>query len=168
MIIPNNGELNINDLPVGGYRRNETLECLSDVPYRGRVPKAYWKYTDNTFEDHKVDDIRCKGDKCKSPYIGWQSAMGIYKKGDRYYHVLRLGRRFENASKGLFTCYFEGCLPVSIEIGECEVKIIIVVSFLSGLYIVKRCMNACTQCFHVWARIIILLARPIMPYYCYM
>ena len=125
-IIPTNDygqateEVDINDLPVGGCRRYDTLECLSDVPYRGRVEKAYWKYTDEYLVDHKIDDIRCKGNDCWK--FGWQSTMGIYRKGKRYYSVLRLGRRFENATVGLFTCHFEGCPAVSVDIGECEVK----------------------------------------------
>ena len=112
----------ITDLPVGGCRRYESLECLSDVPYRGRMEVAYWKYTDGiTLKDHKVDDIHCKDDECKSPYIGWQSSKGIYRKGTRYYGVVRLGRKFENATtEGLFTCHFEGDsnTPVSVNIGE--------------------------------------------------
>ena len=121
VIIPNNGEVEVAGLPVGGCRRYDTLECLSDVPYQGRVEKAYWVYTDNTLEDHEVDDIRCEGNECWK--FGWQSTMGIYKKGNRYYNVLRLGRRFENATIGSFTCHFEGCPSVSVNIGECEVKI---------------------------------------------
>ena len=116
--------MSIDNLPVGGYRRYDTLECLSDVPYRGRVEKAYWKYTDlDTCEEHVIDDIRCKGDKCKSPDIGWQSTLGIYKEGKRYYNVLRLGRRFETATAGWFTCYFkeDSNSPVSAAIGECEI-----------------------------------------------
>ena len=101
--------MSITELPVGGYRRYETLECLSDVPYRGRVEKAYWKYTDDTLVDHKVDDIRCKTTGgCKSPKIGWQSTKGIYKKGNSYFGVVRLGRNATNPIVGLFTCYFEG------------------------------------------------------------
>ena len=120
-IIPSNGKVNITDLPVGGCRRYDTLECLSELPYRGRVEKAYWKYTDDTLENHEVDDIRCNGDDCWR--FGWQSTMGMYKKGKKYYNVLRLGRRFETASEGLFTCHFEGCPAVSVNIGECEVKL---------------------------------------------
>ena len=117
-IIPENGEVNINDLPVGGYRRYETLECLSDVPYRGRMEKAYWKYTDDRdHKDHKVDDIRCK-DECKSPDIGWRSTLGIYKNKTEYYGVVRLGRHNEAAAAGVFTCHFEGDSdgPVSVKI----------------------------------------------------
>ena len=98
----------ITDLPEGGCRRYDTLECLSDVPYRGRVEKAYWNYTDpNTGEEHLVDDIRCKSDECESPDIGWQSSRGIYRKGKSYYNVVRLGRKFKNAAVGEFTCHFE-------------------------------------------------------------
>ena len=111
-IIPKDGEVNIIDLPVGGCRRYETLECLSDVPYRGRVEKAYWKYTDpDTLVEHKIDDIRCKTtDRCKKSEIGWQSSKGIYKNkmDKKYYGVVRLGRTKENAEVGIFTCYFEG------------------------------------------------------------
>ena len=118
-IIPRNGEVNINDLPVGGSGRYDTLECLSEVPYRGRIGVAYWKYTDpDTLADHKVDDINCEGDECKSPHIGWQSTLGIYRNGSSYYGVVRLGRRFENATEGLFTCHYEGdrYTPVSVNI----------------------------------------------------
>ena len=108
-IIPKDGEVNINDLPVGGCRRYDSLECLSDVPYQGRMEVAYWKYTDpNTLEDHLVDDIRCKDDECESPDIGWQSSKGIYRKGSSYFGVVRLGRTKGNADLGHFTCYFEG------------------------------------------------------------
>ena len=118
-IISKDGEVNITDLPVDGYRRYETLECLSDVPYRGRVEKAYWKYTDNFLVDHEVDDIRCKTTgRCKNPEIGWQSTKGIYKNGESYFGVVRLGKRFENAATGIFTCHFEGDSnsPVSVNI----------------------------------------------------
>ena len=120
-IIPKNGEIVITDLPVGGCRRYDSLECLSDVPYRGRMEKAYWKYTDpDTLEAHEVDDVNCKDDECKSPYIGWQSSENIYKKGKRYYGAIRLGRKFTNATLGHFTCHFEGDsdTPVSVNIGE--------------------------------------------------
>ena len=124
-IIPNNGEVNIATLPVGGCRPFDSLECLSDVPYRGIVEEAYWVYTDpNTLEDHVVDDTHCNGDECKSPDIGWQSNMGIYKKGKRYYNVVRLYRKAENAVEGVFTCYIEGDSnsPVSVTIilSECN------------------------------------------------
>ena len=123
-IIPGIEEVEITDIPVGGYRRYDTLECLSDVPYRGRVENAYWVYTDpNTLEYHVVDDIRCKDDddhKCGK--FGWQSTLGIYKKGKEYYSVVRLGRRNENAARGVFTCHFEG-ESVSVYVGECEVFI---------------------------------------------
>ena len=119
-----------------GCRRYETIECLSDMSYQGIFEKAYWVYTD---EDHLVDNIRCKDDECKNPDIGWQSSRGIYRKGKRYYNAVRLGRTKKNAAVGKFTCHFEGESPVSVNImiGECEVKIILVVSFLSGLYIMK-------------------------------
>ena len=120
-IIPNNGEVNITEFPVGGCRRYDTLECRSDVPYRGRMEVAYWKWTDDTLKDHKVDHINCKGDKCESPYIGWWSTNGIYRKGKRFYGMIRLGRKFENTTLGLFTCHFEGDrkdTTVSVRIGE--------------------------------------------------
>ena len=121
-MIPSDGEVDITDLPVGGCRRYDTLECLSDVSYRGKVEKAYWEYTDpHTLENHLVDDIHCEDDECKSPYIGWQSSKGIYKKGKQYYNTVRLGRRFKNATEilpAVFTCYFEGHTPVSVNIGE--------------------------------------------------
>ena len=115
-VIPHNGVVNINDLPVGGSGRRDTLECLSDVPYRGRVVTAYWVYTDDTLEDHMVDDIHCKGDKCENPDIGWQSSLGIYRNGRRYYGLVRLIRRFENATLGLFTCHYEGDNNISVSI----------------------------------------------------
>ena len=117
-IIPKDGEVHITDLPVGGCRRYDTLECLSDVPYRGRVEKAYWKYTDLDLKDREVDDIRCKGKDCWK--FGWHSNLGIYKKGKKYFGVVRLGRRFENATTGIFTCHFEGDSdsPVSVNISE--------------------------------------------------
>ena len=95
------------DLPVGGCRRYDTLECLSDVPYRGRLENAYWVYTDpNTCEDYPVDDMRCENnDDHECWKYGWQSTLGIYKKGKKYYNVLRLGRRFENATSGLFVSF---------------------------------------------------------------
>ena len=117
MIIPDGGEVNITDLPVGGCRRYDTLECLSDVPYQGKVEKAYWNYTDKTLVDHKVDDIHCKNDddhKCWE--FGWQSTLGIYKKGKKYYGVVRLGRRFKNATAGYFTCHFEGDSGPSVSV----------------------------------------------------
>ena len=119
--------MNITDLPVGRCRRYESLECLSDVPYQGRMEKAYWKYTDPiTLMEYKVDDIRCKvRPKCKSPDIGWWSIKGIYKKGKRYYNVLKLGRVSEEAAVGLFTCHIEGDSnsPVSVIIGESKSRI---------------------------------------------
>ena len=123
--IPDNGEVEITDLPIGGCRRYDTIECLSDVPYRGRVEKAYWEYTDPNDLDkyYKVDDIRCEDDddhKCWE--LGWQSTLGIYKKGKEYYSVVRLGRRNETAASGVFTCHFEG-ESVSVYVGECEVFI---------------------------------------------
>ena len=110
--------MNINDLPIGGRRRYDTLECLSDVPYQGRKEAAYWMYTDDTLVDHMVDDIHCKSYKCNSPYIGWQSSKGIYRNGSSSFGVVRLGRRFENAALGLFTCHYEGDSnsPVSVSI----------------------------------------------------
>ena len=144
-IIPENGEVEIGDLPVGGCSSYDTLECLSEVKYRGRVEKTYWNYTDpNTFKDSRVDDIRCKDDECKSPDIGWQSNLGIYRKGKAYYGVVRLGRSSENAAEGLFTCRFEEETPVSLNIvGECEDKIIIVVChfFQDLIYIMEIHMN---------------------------
>ena len=143
-IIPDYGEVVITDLTVGGCRRYDTLECLSDVKYRGRVEKAYWKYTDQyTLEEHLVDDIHCKDDKCKRPdnATGWQSNRGIYRNGSSYYGVVRLGRTKENAVKGLFTCYFEGDSKYEVSvniIGECEVKIM-----LGFIYIVKICVYVC-------------------------
>lgn len=79
-------------------------------------------YTDlDTLEDHLVDDICCKDDECKSPYIGWRSSRGIYRKDKRYYNVVRLSRKVENATilmhMGHFTCHFEGS-SVSVSIGE--------------------------------------------------
>ena len=134
-IIPTNDEgqatedVDINDLPVDGYRRYETLECLSDVKYRGRVPNAYWEYTDKSLAEysstdpntdvHRVDDIRCKGDKCESSNIGWHSTLGIYRKGRSYYFVLRLGRSDENAKEGFFTCIFGESERVTVKICEC-------------------------------------------------
>ena len=119
-------EVHITDLPVGGCRRYETLECLSNVIYRGRVEKTYWKYTDDSLVDHVIDDIRCEDtDDHECWEFGWQSNLGIYKKGKKYYYVLRLGRQNETATKGLFTCHFEGDAGVDVSvniIGECEVK----------------------------------------------
>ena len=130
-IIPKDGEVSITELPVGGCSRYDSLECLSDVPYRGRVEKAYWMYTDpyTPTITQRVDTIRCKDDECTSTDIGWWSARGIYKKGKGYYGVVRLGRRFENARWGLLTCVFEE-KNVSVTIGECE---IIERYFFSGL-----------------------------------
>ena len=34
--------------------------------------------------------------------------MGIYRKGRKYYGVVRLGRTKEQPAVGTFTCYFEG------------------------------------------------------------
>ena len=138
-IIPDGGEVNITDLPVGGCSRYDTLECLSDVPYRGKVEKAYWKYTDlDTLKNHEVDDIRCKDDECKSPDIGWQSNLGIYKnKADKiYYGAVRLGRQSEAAAAGVFICHFEGDSdePVSVNIvtmKTVEREDIIILGFIS-------------------------------------
>ena len=121
--------MNLNDLPVGGYRRYNTLECLSDVKYRGRVEKAYWVYNNPYFEtlnSSLVDSIHCnKTGGCQNPDIGWQSNRGIYRsKNDKtYYGVVRLGRSRENAMEGSFTCVFEGDsnTPVSVNIfKECK------------------------------------------------
>ena len=117
--------MEITDLPVGGCRRYDSLECLSEVPYRGKVEEAYWVYTDlDTCEDHVVNDSRCEGDECWK--FGWQSTLGIYKKDEKYYSVVRLGRQNETAAGGVFTCHFKGDSnpPVSASInyiGECEV-----------------------------------------------
>ena len=125
-MIPNNGEVVITDLPVGGCRRYDSLECLSHVEYQGRVLKAYWKYTNTTsLQEFLVEDFRCQFRRnCKSPGIGWLSARGIYRKGKSYYNVLRLGRVSEKAAVGLFTCNFEEDNedPVSVNIVPCESK----------------------------------------------
>ena len=141
-IIPDGGEVVIDDLPVGGCRRYDSLECLSDVEYRGPgiFEKAYWVYND--LEDSLVDGIHCKGDECKSPDIGWQSSRGIYRKGSRYYGAVRLGRKLKNAAVGRFTCHFEG-ESVSVNIlGKREVIEISI--FLRTLY--NYIMNIC--CIH--------------------
>ena len=108
--------MSLTDLPVGGCRRYDSLECLSDVEYSGpgMLPEAYWVYLEDSLV---IDTIRCKGDECKSPYIGWQSSKGIYRKGKKYYNAVRLGRRSKNAATGQFTCHFEGD-SVSVNIGE--------------------------------------------------
>ena len=125
-VIPDSGEVNINELPPGGCRRYDTLECLSDVPYRGRKEKAYWKYTDTiTLTENMVDDIRCKlYSKCKSPDIGWWSTRAIYRKGKDYFNSLRLGMASNKAEVGLFTCHIEGDdkTPVSVNIVKGESK----------------------------------------------
>ena len=112
--------MNITDIPVGGCRRYETLECRSNVPYQAVLRTAYWVYTSNTLEDHHVDDIRCNmtTNRCRNSDIGWWSRKGIYKKGKRYYGLVRLGKRFENATVGRFTCHYEGDIdsPVSVNI----------------------------------------------------
>ena len=119
--------MDITDFPVGGFRHYDTLECLSDVPYRGIMVKAYWKYTDPiTLREYKVDDIHYKvRPNCRSPDIGWRSTRGIYKKDTSFYSLLRLGRFSENATVGLFTCHIEGDRdsPVSVTIGESKDKI---------------------------------------------
>ena len=126
-VIPNGGNVNITDLPPRGCRRYNTLECQSDVPYRGRMERAYWKYTDPiTLTEYKVDDIRCKDcPKCKSPDIGWRSTTAIYRKGKNYFNSLRLGMACDKAAAavGLFTCHIEGDSnsPVSVNIGESKV-----------------------------------------------
>ena len=119
--------MNITDLPVGGCRRYDSIECRSKVPYRGRLEKAYWVYTDlTTGEKSRVDDIRCEArDRCKSTDIGWQSSRGIYRKGRRYYNALRLSRRSKCATGGEFTCHFndDSNSPVTVNIGECKIKV---------------------------------------------
>ena len=106
--ISNDEEVNIATLPEGGCRRYDTLECLSDVPYRGRVEKAYWVYTDPfTEKTYDVPSIRCRGNTCNHA-LGWQSSMGIYRKGRKYFGVVRLGRTKEQPAEGNFTCYFDG------------------------------------------------------------
>ena len=133
-IIPNNGEVDITDLPVGGCRRYDTLECLSDVPYRGRLENAYWEYTNPKTGEKRVDTIRCKGDECKSPYIGWQSSRGIYRKGRRYYGVVRLGRKFKNATAGYFTCHFKGDSGPSVSVNIFSEYIHEFMSYLTAKY----------------------------------
>ena len=95
--------------------------------------KAYWKYTNITsLQEFLVDDFRCKSRRnCKTPYIGWWSARGIYRKGQSYFNVLRLGRVTKNATVGLFTCNFEEDNedPVSVNIVACESKDKIVILF---------------------------------------
>lgn len=110
--------MKITDISVGDCRRYNTLECRSDVPYQGRVEKAYWKFTDDTLVDHVVDDIHCRDDECESPDIGWESSKGIYRNGNSYFGAVRLGRTKANAEVGLFTCHFEGDSkePVSVSI----------------------------------------------------
>ena len=140
-IIPNNGEVVITDLLVGGCRRYDSLECLSDVPYRGRMEKAYWKYTDtHTLKDLRVDDIRCNTSitgRCKNPEIGWQSSKGIYRNkiDNKYYGVVRLGKTKDDAELGHFTCYFEGDSDdkqVSVNIVEREDMIVtLILGFIS-------------------------------------
>ena len=138
-IIPEDGEVVITDLPVGGCRRYDSLECLSDVQYRGRVENAYWEYTDPyTLITQRVDTIRCKDDECNSTDIGWWSARGIYKKGKKYYGVVRLGRHFENARWGLLTCVFEE-KTVSVTIGECD--IIAMLFYLRTLTLIATCIQ---------------------------
>ena len=78
-------------------------------------------YTDPFYlEDHEVDDIYCKGDECRNADLGWWSRKGKYRIGNRYYGMVRLGKRFENATAGLFTCHYEGDRPVSVHIFESE------------------------------------------------
>ena len=124
-IIPNNGEVNITDLPVGGCRGYDSLECLSDVKYQGRidVENTYWIYFDPiTRIEYEIDDVRLK--VRESPDIGWRSARGIYRKGISYYNVLRLGRVSEKPAVGLFTCHIEGDSnsPVSVNIINSKFK----------------------------------------------
>ena len=80
-------------------------------------------YTDPiTLNEIRVDDIRCKvRRKCESSDIGWWSARGIYRKGKSYFGVLRLGRAFEEAAVGVFTCHYEGS-AVSVNIIASESK----------------------------------------------
>ena len=116
--------MNITALPVGECRGYESLECLSNVKYYPlRVDKAYWVYTDPiTLEQSRVDDIRCEvRHNCESSDIGWWSARGIYRKGESYFGVLRLGRVVERAAVGLFTCVYEGS-TVSVNIIASESK----------------------------------------------
>ena len=123
-MIPNGGEVVITDLPVHGCRRHNTVECLSDVIYRGRVEKLYWTYTNTTsLQEFLVDDFRCHHD-CKTPYIGWWSVRGIYRKGKFYFNALKLGRVTKNATVGLFTCHLEveNGDPVSVNLVACEYK----------------------------------------------
>ena len=121
------------DFPDLGCKRLDSLECLSGVPYPGRMVKAYWKYTDPiTLKEYKVDDIHCNFRpklKCESPDIGWRSARGIYRKDKRYFNVLRLGMVSEEPAVGLFTCHIEedSKSPVSVYIVESESNIIIVI-----------------------------------------
>ena len=101
-------------------------------------------YTDDSAVlDHVVDTIHCKGDKCKSPDIEWQSSRGIYIQCSENQKLA--------AAVGKFICHFEGESPVTVNImiGECEVKIILVVSFLSGLYIYHEIKD--THEHSVWA-----------------
>ena len=109
--------MEITDLPVGGCRRHDTLECLSDVEYRGEFGMAYWVYTDSTLENHLVDGMCNKtANGCRNSDIGWHSTLGIYKKDKRYYGVVRLGRKFENATQGLFTCHSENDSGFSVSV----------------------------------------------------
>ena len=120
--------MNITDLPViidgcRGYAYN-SLECLSDVKFQGlrrvNAENAYWMYTDQiNHTEYKIDDVRCHN--CKSPDIGWQSTTGIYRNGNSYYYVLRLGRVSEEAAVGLFTCHIKEDSD-SVNITACESK----------------------------------------------
>ena len=126
VVIKKGEEVNIANLPEGGCRRYDTLECLSDVKYRGRLEKAYWVYTDPFTNDKcRIPSIRCKGDKCNHA-LGWQSSMGIYRKGRKYFGVVRLGRikKHRYPAEGNFTCYFEGDRDFSASV-KCECKAII-------------------------------------------
>ena len=50
--------------------------------------------------------------------------MGIYRKGRKYYGVVRLGKTKKQPAEGNFTCYFEGDRDFSASV-ECECKAII-------------------------------------------
>lgn len=112
-----NGLTDIKDkyYPVGGCRRYNTLECLSDVKYRGRVENAYWAYVcPHSDEECRLDGT---GGECEcNQDVGWHSYMGIYKNGTKYYGTVRLGRTSARALEGTFKCYFEddSNTPVSV------------------------------------------------------
>ena len=115
-----NGKTYINDkhFPIGGFRFYNTLECRSDVKYRGRVENAHWAYVDPvTKEEQRLD---CEGAECEElqKTIGWRSYSSIYKNGTTYYGTVRLGRTSEKAVDGTFKCYFkdDSNSPVSVDI----------------------------------------------------